>query len=140
MDQVGIEIRWASDERGPARSCNWIRLGPYYAVAPYTHTSNFFHRFAGQHQRPNWETADSLELTLDNLSPDWRVSSGYDKALIASNRNYYDFSVGLRLQLRIPYEQAQDIEKQGEKAMINWMETQVRAMKQVVVGSTLVDQ
>jgi hypothetical protein len=108
------------------------------SIAPHTHTSNFFHRFAGRHQRPNWGTADSLELTLDNLSPDWRASSGYDKALTASNRNYYDFSVGVRLQLYISYEQAQTIEKQGETAMLNWMETQIRAMKQVVAGSTKV--
>lgn len=106
-------------------------------VAPYTHTSSFFHRYAGRHQRPNWGRSDSLEMTLDALSPDWRVPSGYDKALTVPGRkrNYYDFSVGIRLQLRIPYEQAQAIEKQGETAVLDWMEIQVGALKRAVAST-----
>jgi hypothetical protein len=104
-------------------------VSPSVAVA--THNPDFFQQHAGRHKKGEWETKDSLERILDELDQTWRSASEYDKAITESNRSYYDFSVGVRLQLRLPYAEIQAVEKQGEQDTLAWLKEKINTLKQL---------
>jgi hypothetical protein len=78
-----------------------------------THTLDFFQKIAGRYKKEKWP---SFEQTLDILIPNWKGNCDYEGKLTNSNRTYFDLSIGILVQVHIPFQKAQELDKSLENS------------------------
>ena len=89
----------------------WKKLNPEEYLK--THTLDFFQKIAGRYKKEKWL---SFEQNLDTLIPNWKENCDYESKLTNSNRTYFDLSIGILVQVRIPFQEAQGLDKSLENS------------------------
>jgi hypothetical protein len=100
----------------------WIR--PTLEESKKTHNQEFFTKFAGKHQREDWE---QIESVFDTIIPNWRDKCYFpgstEKCEWAdifekTNRNHLDLSLGTMMTVYLPYEECQALDDKEENPRI----------------------
>lgn len=91
---------------------------------PKTHTKEFFDRFAGKWKRDkqkgwvkrnaDWEELDQILNEVNASEQDWKKDSEFNSKIEQSQRSYFYISSGFAVEVRMPYENAQELDVNGD--------------------------
>jgi hypothetical protein len=89
----------------------WKKLSP--EEYQKTHTLDFFQKIAGRYKKEKWP---DFEYTMNLLIPNWKNDCDYNSKLTNSNRTYFDLSLGILLNVYIPFKEAQELDMSLENS------------------------
>lgn len=109
----------------------WIR--PDEQERRHTHNAAFFWKYAGRKkkERGDW---DAFAHEIDQIMPpDWKKKSGWISHIEQSNRTYFDLSIGVELNILIPYEEAQELDNsQADSSLAVKLRTCAEALQSYI--------
>lgn len=105
---------------------------PSKAVSARTHRWEFFDAYARRYKQATW--SDFEAMMDEKVSKDWR-DSGYNDKVINSNRTYFDFSPGVLLKLRVPYETMQKKDGQSLEEVVEHLKECINEMRKLIEGA-----
>lgn len=81
-------------------------------IKPIVTTKNF-EKYAGKHNRENWNNLENFFDSGFNTDFNWRERCKWNEKFVNTNRNYLTLSIGYEISVRIPYNYLQSIDKKS---------------------------
>lgn len=118
----------------------WLR--PTIEESKNTHNLNFFDKFAGKHQREEWHTIKkTFETHIFDWKnkcyiPNWKGLSNWDEKFEYSNRSHFDLSMGILLEVFLPYEECQKLDNiEDNSALSDKFRLVIGEIRKVIDGN-----